>query len=68
MVPTPPVYVVDSAGRFVDNNSDGQPDIARGNDPNRSLLSGTFGSFGDAPDGFSEELKEFSIATGIEYW
>lgn len=68
LVPTPPVYKVDSAGRFVDSNGDGTPDIERGRDPNRSLLSGTFGSFTDAPDGFSEEMKEFSIGTGLEYW
>lgn len=34
----------------------------------KSLLSGMFGSFGDAPDGFSEELKEFTTSVGVEYW
>ena len=34
----------------------------------KGLLSGMFGSFSDAPGGFSEELKEFMIAAGIEYW
>ena len=34
----------------------------------KSLLSGMFGSFGDAPDGFSEELKEFIVSIGAEYW
>lgn len=34
----------------------------------KSLLSGIFGSFGDAPDGFSEEIKELIIAIGAEYW
>ena len=33
-----------------------------------SLITGMFGSFADAPDGFSEEIKEFTIGTGIEYW
>lgn len=37
-------------------------------DNDRSLLSGTFGSFSDAPDGFSEELQEISISSGVEYW
>ncbi|MFP4090207.1 MAG: type IX secretion system outer membrane channel protein PorV [Cyclobacteriaceae bacterium] len=32
------------------------------------LLSGMFGSFADAPDGFSEELREFTISAGLEYW
>jgi len=55
MVPTPPV-------RDVNGN------ITRGKDPDRNLISGVFGSFSDAPDGFSEELKEFTISAGMEYW
>lgn len=35
---------------------------------NESFFSGIFSSFGDAPDGFSEELKEFTWALGAEYW
>ena len=34
---------------------------------NESFFSGVFSSFGDAPDGFSEELKEFTWALGAEY-
>jgi hypothetical protein len=34
---------------------------------NKSGLSGIFGSFGDAPDGFSEELQEFTWSIGAEY-
>ncbi len=52
MVPTP---VIDSSGRINPRNNIG-------------LLQGMFGSFSDAPDGFSEELQEFMISTGIEYW
>jgi hypothetical protein len=26
------------------------------------------GSFGDAPGGFSEEIKEFQVSLGAEYW
>ncbi|EMR04557.1 type IX secretion system outer membrane channel protein PorV [Cesiribacter andamanensis] len=37
-------------------------------DPNRSLVSGIFTSFSDAPGGFSEEAKEVNIASGLEYW
>jgi hypothetical protein len=33
-----------------------------------SLFSGIFGSFSDAPGGFSEELQEINLATGLEYW
>jgi len=32
-----------------------------------SFISGIFSSFGDAPGGFSEELKEFTWALGAEY-
>lgn len=32
-----------------------------------SFLSGAFESFGDAPDGFSEELQEITWALGAEY-
>lgn len=34
----------------------------------KSLLNGVFGSFSDARGGFSEEIREFTISTGIEYW
>jgi hypothetical protein len=33
-----------------------------------TLLEGMFGSFNDAPNGFSEELKEITISAGLEYW
>lgn len=36
-------------------------------DANKSNLSGVFGSFSDAPDGFSEELKEITVSVGAEY-
>jgi hypothetical protein len=34
---------------------------------NKSVVSSWFSSFGDAPGGFKEELKEFQISTGLEY-
>ena len=55
LVPTQPIY---------DSNNN----IVSGKDPNRSVPAGIFGSFSDAPGGFSEELKEVGISTGIEYW
>ncbi len=33
----------------------------------RTVLSGMFGSFGDAPGGFGEELKEIMTSIGAEY-
>lgn len=41
---------------------------ADGSESDKSLLSGIFGSFSDAEGGFSEELKEFTISAGAEYW
>jgi hypothetical protein len=41
-----------------------QPD---GSDEEKGWIQGIFGSFGDAPDGFSEELSEFTYALGVEY-
>jgi hypothetical protein len=35
---------------------------------NKSVVGSWFSSFGDAPGGFSEELKEFQISIGAEYW
>ena len=38
------------------------------NTENQTLLSGMFTSFGDAPGGFNEELKEYILSFGAEYW
>ncbi len=34
----------------------------------KTVLSGVFSSFADAPDGFSEELQEITVSLGAEYW
>jgi hypothetical protein len=39
-----------------------------GGQSDKTLIDGMFSSFGDAPGGFSEEMKEFNLATGVEYW
>lgn len=48
-----------------DYGSNGE--ILYGEDPNRSVPAGIFGSFSDTPGGFSEEIKEIGIATGLEF-
>lgn len=49
-----------------DSNADGV--INREDDYyTKSAISGVFSSFGDAPGGFSEELKEVTWALGAEY-
>ena len=55
-----------------DINGDGTvstEERAQNNENYRSIgwVSGVFKSFGDAPDGLSEELKEFTYAAGAEY-
>jgi len=55
MVPTQPIYDVNGK-------------ITAGKDPNRSVSSGIFGSFNDAPGGFAEEIKEVNVVAGMEYW
>lgn len=41
--------------------------IVRGKDPDRSVPAGIFGSFSDAPGGFSEEIHEINSSIGAEY-
>lgn len=67
LVPTPPIYERDSSGRNVYDN-EGNPVILSGKNPNVGIVTGMINSFYDAPDGFSEEIKEYSIAIGLEYW
>ena len=64
LVPTPQTVT--------DLNDDGvidSKDYAIANTNYRTIgwTSGVFKSFGDAPDGFSEELKEVTYAVGAEY-
>lgn len=67
LVPTPPIYMRDSIGRaMIDDN--GNYIIDRGRNPNRSVVGGMFGSFADAPGGFTEELNEITYSAGMEYW
>jgi hypothetical protein len=42
--------------------------VVHGRDDDRSLLSGIFGSFGDAPAGAREEIREIMTSAGVEYW
>jgi len=60
LVPTPPI-------RDRDPNSPTFGEVIAGKDDDVSFLTGVFQSFGDAPGGFSEEMKEFTYALGAEY-
>ncbi len=58
LVPTPPIY----------DSVNGQLVVVQGKDPDRGIVSGMIGSFSDAPGGFREELREFNLGGGVEYW
>ncbi|PPK97125.1 MULTISPECIES: type IX secretion system outer membrane channel protein PorV [Nonlabens] len=55
LVPTPPI-LDDTTGEIIE-----------GEDDDVTFISGIFQSFGDAPGGISEELREFTWALGAEY-
>ncbi len=57
LVPSPSEPITDGDGNITG--------YAQPNDV--GVLSGIFKSFGDAPDGFSEELKEFTWSLGAEF-
>jgi hypothetical protein len=66
MVPTPPLYATNEDGTLATDDN-GNLIIEAGQDPDRALISGMFGSFSDAPGGFSEEMQEFTVSFGMEY-
>lgn len=67
LVPTPQ-FPADLNGDG-DTSDTGESGTAQSLSDYRSIgwVSGIFKSFGDAPDGFKEELKEFTYAAGAEY-
>ena len=80
LVPTPPIRGdrlvfedVNGNGVYDEgednlNEAETQRDvILEGQDNDVSFLSGVLQSFGDAPGGFSEELREFTWSLGAEY-
>ena len=63
LVPTPPLFDNGNDSAAQANNT---ASLAKYRD--RTVISSWLSSFGDAPGGFSEELKEFQISAGAEYW
>jgi len=59
LVPTPPQFKNDPPSAQDTANLESYR--------NKSVINSWFSSFSDAPGGFSEELKEFTISTGFEY-
>jgi len=74
LVPTQPVYkkALDSLGNetAVDaiDPATGEKVIAAGKNPNVGIAKGMLQSFGDAPGGSAEELREINYSVGFEYW
>ena len=79
LVPTPPLYKRDEHNAFV--IEDGELVIEEGMSDNVSVMSGIFQSFYDAPGysyneygekvglgKFYEELCEYNVGVGVEYW
>lgn len=58
MVPTPPSLV---------NSDDTEDSVLIANYRNKGVVSGWLSSFGDAPGGFGEEMREFQLSFGAEY-
>ncbi len=63
LVPTPPTYVNSGNANYDDSVNTELNQKYR----NKSVFNSWFSSFGDAPGGFSEELKEFQFSVGAEY-
>ena len=62
LVPTPDIRIEET----VDGNGNSQYTVVR-DIPNKGVMESMFGSFGDAPGGGSEELKEIMYSVGAEY-
>jgi hypothetical protein len=63
LVPTPPRYVYDNDPDVQDSLNDEINLKYRG----KTVVSSWASSFGDAPGGFGEEMKEFQVSVGAEY-
>ena len=67
LVPSPPIYQTDENGSPVYDDN-GNQIIYAGQDPNVSVISGMFQSFGDSPEGLKGEWRELIYCIGLEYW
>ncbi|MES2545885.1 MAG: type IX secretion system outer membrane channel protein PorV [Bacteroidota bacterium] len=69
LVPTPQIPTPKDLNGDGDTTDSGEDGVAEANEAYNKItwVSGIFKSFNDAPDGFSEELKEFTYSVGGEY-
>lgn len=68
LVPTPPIYKLDKTGSPELDPVTNEPIIDKGMDPDVAVMNGLMQSFYDAPGGMTEELREYNISAGLEYW
>ncbi|MBK7751696.1 MAG: type IX secretion system outer membrane channel protein PorV [Flavobacteriales bacterium] len=80
LVPTPPIYAVDSSGNNIVDPATGEFQIASGKNPDVGVAQGLFQSFSDAPGFYGgdgelisgsntkEEFREINLGGGLEYW
>lgn len=66
LVPTRPYYLQSYRGG--DSTVSGVKQISDGMDNNVSVVQGMVQSFYDAPGGFKEEMNEWTVGAGTEYW
>ena len=67
LVPTPQSSDIDGDGFITGQEEEDLRDQNNADYNKINWVSGVFSSFGDAPGGFSEELKEFTYSVGTEY-
>lgn len=67
LVPTPQNADIDGDGKILTADEKALRDKNRSDYNSIGWSDGIFKSFNDAPDGFSEELKEFTYSVGSEY-
>ena len=58
------LLVPSSTGRSIEDSDNNQSS----NKNDKSVMTGIFNSFSDAPGGMSEEFKEITWSLGLEYW
>ncbi len=61
-------FTLDANKLLVPTPDTADVDILTGLGSNKSVISGIFSSFSDAPGGMKEELKEINFSVGAEYW
>ena len=64
LVPTPPSFTGDPNDPIAIR----EDSIKAAEYRSKSTISSWFSSFGDAPGGFGEEMREFQVSLGTEYW